>query len=54
MKVMIGKCNNTDCLLNEEEVCILVSESGHVFQYDHDTGLISCQVFANQQARRKK
>jgi hypothetical protein len=45
MRLIIGKCNNTDCKHHNDNVCCLPSTLVHEFQYDHDTGLLSCQIF---------
>lgn len=53
MRFIIGRCNNHNCSQCHDGVCCLVSTIVHEFQYDHDTGLVSCQFYADEQAERR-
>lgn len=53
MRLLIGKCNNTDCSECNDGRCNLSTNIVHEFQYDHDTGLLSCQFYADEKAERK-
>ena len=50
MRIMIGQCNNADCSQFGNGLCGLSPDIVHEFQYDHDTGLLSCQFFVDEQA----
>ena len=45
MRIIIGKCNNTDCARNQDDICCLPSSAVHEFQYDHINKTVDCQHF---------
>jgi len=51
MRMLIGKCNNSACIQNDGGKCGLSANIVHEFQYDHDTGLLSCQWFIDSEQK---